>query len=141
MGDVKKIRPHTGGSPKTFKDDNDFCEWFYRYIEDIFNGGFESVPSFIGFSKFRGCASKTIYRYLDKSPGVRKMIADAFADCLSVGSMTGAYKGNMPIFELKNRAGWTDKHETTSITAAKVATEEEAKEKLQNAIKRMQIAE
>ena len=125
------------GRPPIFKSDEDFCDKFSEYVDHIFANKFEEVISYKGFADFLGCTSKTVYNYLSANPKVRELTKEGYADVLIVGATTGAYKSTPAIFTLKNRCGWADKVESTSIGEDnRVATAEEAKAKILEIVKR-----
>ena len=125
------------GRPPIFKGNDDFCEKFSEYIDYIFDNNFEEVISYKGFADFVKCTSKTVYKYLSAHPEVKDLTREGYADVLVVGATTGAYKSTPAIFTLKNRCGWADKVERTSLSDNnKVATKEEARAKILEIVSR-----
>ena len=119
------------GRPPIFKSEEDFADKFSKYVDHIFESGFKEVVSYKGFADFIGCTSRTVYGYIMNHPKVKEMTREPYADVLVVGATKGAYKTTPAIFTLKNRCGWADKVESSSIgDDNKVATAEEAKEKI-----------
>lgn len=123
--------------PPIFKDLDAFCDKFSEYVDYIFENQFEEVISYKGFADFVGCTSKTVYNFLSANPKAKELTREGYADVLIVGATKGAYKSTPAIFTLKNRCGWADKVESTSIGEDnRVATAEEAKAKVLEIIKR-----
>ena len=119
------------GRPPIFKSEEDFAERFSEYVDHIFKNKFEEVISYKGFADFMGCTSRTVYGYIMNHPRVKDMTREGYADVLIVGATTGAYKSTPAIFTLKNRCGWADKVESSSVGKDnRVATAEEAKAKI-----------
>ena len=124
----KKVNPYV---KHNFLGEDDFVQKFTEYAEMIEEGGYERVPSYLDFSRWLGIKSAALFNYLQDHPNIRERVKPIHSALLSTGAMLGKYRDASAIFTLKNMCDWTDKRESTNISADKsVATEEEAKEKV-----------
>ena len=125
-----KVIPYAskGGRPPNFKSVDDFVEQFIEYLEVLQDEGYERVPSYSNFAKWKHRSASSVHRYVREHPEVKEYIKQPLSDVLSTGALMGKYRDAITIFTLKNMCDWTDKRESTNISADKrVADEEEAK--------------
>lgn len=128
-----KVIPYnrSGGRPPNFKSVDDFVAQFNEYLDAVEEGGYEIVPSYSGFARWKHRNSNGVWGYVRSHPEIKEEIKPRLASVLSTGAMLGKYRDAATIFTLKNMCDWTDRRESTNISADKrVATEEEAKEKV-----------
>lgn len=116
-----------------FQSEEEFTSAFEQYIDYVESPPDKKVivPTYKGFAKWLGDVSPTsIYRYLDHNPKVEKMCSQLVADTIVEGAMVAKYRDVPSIFTLKNRCGWTDKRETSSITkqSPEIASADEARQ-------------
>lgn len=112
---------------KTFRDPEDFIEQWDAYMEHCKDGHYEEAPTVSNFARWMGIPKANVYSYI-RNHSLRERVADTMADCLVEGAMKQKYGVTMAIFTLKNRCGWADKRETSTITGErKIASADEAK--------------
>lgn len=115
-----------------FRTEEEFISCFEKYIDDVSErkGADIIVPSYTNFAKWLGGFSpSSVFRFLDQNPKTEKLASQLLADVIAEGAMIAKYRDVPSIFALKNRCGWTDKRETSSITkqSPDIATAEEAR--------------
>lgn len=115
-----------------FQTEEEFLTVFEQYVDHVTDEKDDKciVPSYRNFAKWLGDFSSTsVYRYLDLHPKVEKLASQLVADAIVEGAMVAKYRDVPAIFTLKNRCGWTDKRETSSITkqSPDIATADEAR--------------
>ena len=115
---------------KTFKDPQDFIEQWDAFMEHCKEKEYEVFPTVSEFARWMGIAKANVYSYI-RSHNLRERIADTMADCLVEGALTKKYEKTITIFALKNRCGWADKKETSTITGEReIASADEAKARI-----------
>lgn len=114
---------------RTFTSTDDFMNCWYGFIDDVRESGYEKVPTYLSFSTWCDVDHHVVYDFIKDHPNVASRCAESMADCLVEGCMKKNYQNAITIFTLKNRCGWADKREDTTIhTEKKVATASEAKD-------------
>lgn len=117
----------------TFRNENQFLAAFESYLTEVAHDGWNKPPSYTAFARRLECSATSVFNFLSKNPDAEKTAAQMLADCIVEGSMQGKYRESTSIFALKNRCGWTDKRETSSIThgTPDIATPDEARKNVQ----------
>ncbi len=116
---------------RTFTSTDDFMSCWEAFVDEARHGGYEMVPTYLSFAEWAGATPECVYNYIKSHSGVASRCAESMADCLVEGCMKKQYQNSITIFTLKNRCGWADKREDTTIhTEKNVATKEEAKNKI-----------
>lgn len=116
---------------RIFTSTDDFLSCWNAFIDDVRGGGYELVPTYLSFAEWCGANPRTVYDFIKEHSGVASRCAESMADCLVEGCMKKNYQNAITIFTLKNRCGWADKREDTTIhTEKQVATAGEAKNKV-----------
>ena len=116
-----------------FQTPEEYAGLFEQYLDAIRDDS-KKVPSYSGFADWLGNYSRTsVYQMLDKWPELRTTLGQLIADALVEKGIQGIWRDAVVIFTLKNRAGWTDKRESTTHTqSADIATAEEARENIKS---------
>lgn len=119
-----------------FQSADEFTALFEQYISAIRKDD-DKVPSYSGFADWLGdFSSASVYRALDRFPKARDVTGQIIADALVEKGIKGVWRDAVVIFTLKNRAGWTDKRETTNNRqTTDIATAEETRENIRQIMK------
>lgn len=116
---------------RIFTSTDDFLSCWNAFVDDVRSGGYELVPTYLAFAEWCDAYPSTVYDFIKTHSGVASRCAESMADCLVEGCMKKNYQNAITIFTLKNRCGWADKREDTTIhTEKQVATAGEAKNKV-----------
>lgn len=116
---------------RIFTSTDDFLSCWNAFVDDVRGGGYELVPTYLAFAEWCDAYPSTVYDFIKEHSGVASRCAESMADCLVEGCMKKNYQNAITIFTLKNRCGWADKREDTTIhTEKQVATAGEAKNKV-----------
>ena len=118
-------------SGRAFHNEEAFYTAWHAFLDVVAKGEYEKAPTYANFARWYGISTVTVYNTIARYPDLRQRIAESLADSIVEGAMAKKYDKTMSIFVLKNRCGWADKREDTTIQdEKKIATQDEAREKL-----------